>query len=162
MHKLIATLALLLVTLQANAQGRWETGPMAEGEGVYSATINDNGVVFGRYCYFKDDTCVWMLANDLGCTPGATYPALATSRDSAHVQLVCGGKSPTPALSRYFLKPYDTVEALVDAGGVLGVAVVADNGNFRVYRFDLAGAKRVLEQADAIYARRAKTKDQSL
>lgn len=153
---------LLLTTFAANAQQQWHAGVMSENEGVYAGVTNDNGVIFGRYCYFKDNSCVWLLANNLTCKPGEDYPALATARTSAHVTLACGGKSEDNQYTRYFLKPFDTVEALVLEGGTLGVAVVADSGNFRVFRFDLRGAKAILDQADAIYRARSRTKDQVL
>lgn len=155
-------LAALSFTKLAHAQAEWSTGLLANNIGVYAGTINASGVAFGRYCYFKDDTCYWMLGNDLSCDAGSIYPALASSKDAANIELVCGGKGSAGTRYNYFLKPYDTIENLVGASGVLGVAAVAEGGNFRVFRFDLKGAKRALQEADALYQQKVKTKDQTL
>lgn len=155
-------LAALSFTKLAHAQADWSSGLIANNKGVYAATINSSGVAFGRYCYFKDDSCYWMLANDLSCDAASTYPALASSKDAVNIELVCAGKGSTSKLFNYFLKPYDTIEKLVDSSGVLGVASVVEGGSFRVYRFDLSGAKRVLQEADALYQQKVKTKDQTL
>lgn len=162
MKRATATVALLAAVGSAHAQSSWEAGPMSNNEGVFAAVANDSGVIFGRYCYYKDQTCVWIMANEMGCKLGDEYPALATAETSTHLTLVCGGKSPTQSHNRYYLKPYDTVEGLVNQGGTLGVAMVAESGNFKVYRFDLRGAKAMLDQADVIYRNRSRTKDQTL
>jgi hypothetical protein len=162
MKKLICSVFLVAAATGTHAQQTWQAGVMTDNEGVYAGVTNDSGAILGRYCTFKDDSCVWMLVNDMGCKPANQYPALATAKTSAHVSLVCAGLNPARTQHRYFLKPYDTVDGLVGEGGVLGVAMVAESGNFRVFRFDLRGAKAILEQADAIYRNRLRTKDQTL
>lgn len=162
MKKLICSALLAIAATGAYAQQGWQAGVMNDNEGVYAGVTNDSGVVLGRYCTFKDDSCVWLIANDMSCRPANDYPALATAKSSAHVSLVCGGMNPARTQHRYFIKPYDTIDALVNDGGILGIAMVAESGNFRVFRFDLRGAKAILEQADSIYRTRSRTKDQTL
>lgn len=162
MKGFILGVSLLLTALTASAQQQWRAGVMSENEGVYAGVTSESGVILGRYCTFKDDTCVWLIANDMGCTPANEYPALASAKSSAHVNLVCVGLRADQTQHRYLIKPYDTIDALVNEGGVLGVAMVTESGNFRVFRFNLRGAKAILEQADAIYRNRSRTKDQTL
>ncbi|MCW5668161.1 MAG: hypothetical protein KIT86_00780 [Hydrogenophaga sp.] len=159
MKFILATIALAGAGI-ANAQ--WVAGDIDGKEGVYAVTQNDDGEIFGRYCYFEDKTCVWLVTNPLRCEPGASYPALATSKDSAHVEVVCWGKSPTSNVYRYFVKPYDIVEGLVNDGGILGIAVVAKNGNFRVSRFDLNGSQRAIRESSTKFESRSKTRGQVL
>jgi hypothetical protein len=163
MRFVLLLLAALSIAKFANAQTTWSSGLLAKNEGVYAGTVNDSGAVFGRYCYFADDSCYWVLSNSLSCEETSTYPALAAAKDAANIELVCAGKPRNSNLHKYFLKPYDTIEALVgDSGGVLGVATVAEGGNFRVFRFDLSGAKRAMQDADILYRQKVKTKDQTL
>jgi hypothetical protein len=155
-----AASVLLLFVGQVNAQPRWDTGVIPGNEGVWAAATSSSGVAFGRYCYYRDNSCVWMLGNKLTCVPGDSYPALASASKSAHVQLVCAGKN--EAFNRYFLTPYDTVEGLVLGGGILGIAAVSESGEFQVFRFDLRDATRALNEADAMYQSGTRTKDQKL
>lgn len=152
--------ACMLVAWNAHAQ--WEAGEIDGREGIYAVTANDDGALFGRYCYFKDQNCVWLMTSTLRCTPGASYPALASSTDATNIQVVCGGPTTHNRGHRYFLTPYDAIEGLVEAGGILGIALVAQSGTFRVSRFDLTGAKRAMEQANTAFERRPKTREQKL
>lgn len=150
----------VFIGLSAHAQ--WEAGEIDGKEGIYAVTANEDGALFGRYCYFKDQSCVWLMTSTLRCTPGASYPALASSQDATNIQVVCGGPAAQGLGYRYFLTPYDSVEGLVEAGGILGIALVAQSGTFRVSRFDLNGSKKAMQQANTAFERRPKTREQRL
>lgn len=155
-------LILIGVFLAWNAHAQWEAGPMEGQEGVYAATVNDDGALFGRYCYFSDQKCLWLITSTLGCEPGSSYPALASSIGATQLEVVCGGPALNGRGHRYYLTPYDTVQRLVEAGGILGIALVEQGGTFRVSRFNLNGSKRMLEQANTAFDRRPRTREQRL
>ncbi|HIH0944418.1 TPA: hypothetical protein ACYHTU_003532, partial [Vibrio cholerae] len=42
----------------------------------YAATINNSGHVFGKYCYFENKQCLFLITVDITCTKGNKYPVL--------------------------------------------------------------------------------------
>lgn len=146
------------------AQNVWTHGIMTGNDGVYAGTVNDSGASFGQYCYFSDETCYWIMANQLECVAGETYAALVSSPASSnHIDLVCAGQH--EGVWRYFVKPYDTLDQIVQKSDFLGVATGTAAGMFRVNRFSLAGSGAALKRADDLYRKTPKkpsTRDRTL
>lgn len=155
-----ATLCLLAGLSHAQT---WASGLMSEKEGVYVGTVSESGSILARYCYFKDSTCVWVVTTDLTCRTGEDYPALATSTSASHLTLFCAELKPNTKSNRYYIRPHDTIQGLIEAGGdVFGLAMVNEAGGFKVFRFSLQGVKAAIQQADALFRQASRTRDQVL
>ncbi|WP_382321315.1 hypothetical protein ACFJGX_11160 [Hydrogenophaga sp. UC242_50] len=160
-----AVLGALLQSNAATAQNGWSHGITNGRDAVYAATINDSGAVLGQYCFFEDESCYWILANNIGCEEGEIYPALTSSEiTSSSIEMVCGGKL-SEGKTRYFLKPFDTIEKISQGSKYIGIAIAMDDGQFRVNRFDLRGATAAMKRATELFhktPRRSSTKDRTL
>lgn len=161
MKQFLIAAALCLMAALSHAQ-TWSSGLMTDKTGVYVGTVSESGAILARYCYFKDSSCVWMITTDLNCEAGADYPALATSKAASHLTLLCANREPKPAVNRYLVRPYDSMQSLIDAGEVFGLAMVTEAGGFKVFRFNLNGAKIAIQEAEALFRQASRTKDQVL
>jgi hypothetical protein len=116
----------------------WAVGVTADKEGLFAATVNESGGVFGEYCYPAQSNCWWVLSNDTICEDGSKYPVLVnTDKGSASTQIVC---MKVDGKSRYVFAPYKEIETIIEGARWLGMAFPMQNGRFQVSRFSLDGA----------------------
>ncbi len=137
-----ATAAVLVSASPALAQVKtyrdWAVGLTSDRAGVFAATVNDSGGVFGQYCYPKADTCVWLLSNDTRCEDGSKYPVLVnTDTGSASTEIYC---RKVDGKSRYVFASYKDIEASIAGARWIGMAFPMQDGRFQVSRFSLSGA----------------------
>ncbi len=131
--------AILTPGYAAPSAGHWFTGMTSNKAAVYAATANDDGFVFGQYCYFSEKSCSWYVALDMGCEQNSTYPILAsTDKGAATFTLKCIGKMDESHYT-YVFTNWKDLEALIMTGARLGIATPLQSDQFRVYRFSLDG-----------------------
>jgi hypothetical protein len=138
----LATLCADRASAQEKHFGAWVVGLLGENEGVYAQTTNDSGGVLGEYCYKKEATCVWALANDVKCEQGSKYTVLVNS-DAGAVSmeiacLVLDGKA------FYAFAHFDSIDGIARNASRVGIAFPMKNGLFQVSRFSLDGASSAL------------------
>lgn len=116
----------------------WVVGVTSDKEGVFAATMNESGGVFGEYCYPSSATCVWLLSNDTNCEDGSTYPVLVnTDTGSASTKILC---KKIDGKARYVFASYEEIETSIKRARWIGMAFPMQDGRFQVSRFSLAGA----------------------
>jgi hypothetical protein len=85
MKKLIFALLIVVTQLHAADQtfGSWFVGTTKDNDGMYTATVNDSGIIFGKYCFFSGNTCYWTVSDGSTCETSASYPVLMNSDSGA-------------------------------------------------------------------------------
>jgi hypothetical protein len=142
MRAIILSIIAFFFTVQGIAvpsAGHWITGITDGKSAVYAATLNDDGFVFGKYCFFASKTCSWHVALDMSCDADATYPVLAsTDKGASTFSLKCVGKMDDTHYE-YVFTNWKDLEKLVNKGDRLGIVTPLQSDQFRVYRFILDG-----------------------
>ena len=137
---LAATILFAPMSHSDTTFGHWSTGATSDKSGVYAATANDDGAVFGKYCYFSTKDCSWHIAVDMVCEKGAFYPVLANSnKGAASLVLQCVGPMTGNDLYQYVFNNWKDVEKIIKTGSRLGIATPLQSDQFKVYRFLLDG-----------------------
>jgi hypothetical protein len=127
---------------QPNMFRDWAVGVTSDKKGVFAATVNESGGVFGEYCYPSSDTCFWLLSNETTCDDGNTYPVLVnTDTGSATTTIVC---KKVDGKARYVFASYREIESSIKGARWLGMAFPMESGRFQVSRFSLAGASEAV------------------
>lgn len=137
---------LFVAGAPANAQekrfGEWKVGVLRDSEGIYAATVNDSGGVFGEYCYPAEDACLWLLSNDIKCEDGSKYPVLINASGGAvSTTMMCKAFN---RKSVYVFTNFSEVERVLDGATWIGMAFPMQNGLFKVSRFPLDGHARAV------------------
>ncbi len=134
-----ATLACPFVVQAQTTFGSWTTGVIDNSGGLYAATINDSGAIFGEYCYFATKNCLWLIAVDSKCIKDQEYPVLAnTDKGAASFTLHCNGVEKN-GLYSFSFRNWKDLELMIRAGERLGIATPMQSDQFKVYRFLLNG-----------------------
>jgi hypothetical protein len=137
---LAATIFLAPMAHSDTTFGHWSTGATSDKSGVYAATANDDGAVFGKYCYFSTKNCSWHIAIDMVCEKDAYYPVLANSdKGATSLVLRCVGPMTGNNLYQYVFNNWKDVEKTIKTGSRLGIAMPLQSDQFKVYRFLLDG-----------------------
>jgi len=145
-------LAISTVAL-AQTFGSWYVDT-SHNDGLYAATINDSGEIFGQFCYPSAGSCIWFLGMKTACEKNAPYPVLANSDiGSWQLQLLCDGPIGN-GVYRYAFSDFDTVDALVRKGTRVGFAVPLQSDQFLVSRFLLDGATKAITDMRAAAQRK--------
>jgi hypothetical protein len=150
MRRVIAALLVsLCLSVQAEEPvvkrvGDWMIGLMENQEGIFIATMNDSKAVLGKYCFFEENQCLWLLLNDIDCNNKNEYPVLINSDVAAdHMTMICTKMADgTP---RYAISPFDTINAHIEKSNRIGIAFPLDSGKFQISRFSLTGAKDAMQ-----------------
>ncbi|WP_425668730.1 hypothetical protein ACPSL3_09775 [Vibrio owensii] len=110
----------------------------------YAATINNSGHIFGKYCYFDDQQCFFLLGIDINCKTGNKYPILVNAESGAlNMNLVCGDKVGKHQVLTF--DNFDEIERTAKESNKLGVAIPMESGQFKVSRFSMSGSTYSLE-----------------
>ncbi|ENP0873894.1 hypothetical protein ACCI29_004392 [Vibrio parahaemolyticus] len=110
----------------------------------YAATINNSGHVFGKYCYFEDQQCLFLISVDITCTKGNKYPVLVNAESgSFNLNLVCGDRMGSQNVLVF--DNFDQVERTAKESNQLGIAIPMESGHFKVSRFSLSGSSYSLD-----------------
>jgi len=88
---------------------------------------------------------------------------MAGSQGATHIFYNCRGATKNGKYI-YILSPYDNVEQIVLAGGIVSMAFPLDSGRFYVNRFDTHGAKAAIDsvQRSVIKRKGKSTRGESL
>lgn len=145
----LAVTILLVPMAHSDATfGHWSTGATTDKGAVYAATANDDGAVFGKYCYFATKSCSWHIALDMVCEKDSYYPVLANSdKGAANLVLQCVGPMTGSNFYQYVFGNWKDVEKIITASSRLGIATPLQSDQFKVYRFLLDGMS---QSADSI------------
>ncbi|ELB2761122.1 hypothetical protein QNE23_004548 [Vibrio alginolyticus] len=116
-----------------------------EGEDYYyAATINNSGHVFGKYCYFADQQCLFLIGVDITCSKGSQYPVLVNAESgSLNLNLVCGDRIGKQSV--LIFDNFDQIEMTAKESNQLGIAIPMESGHFKVSRFSLSGSTYSLD-----------------
>ena len=143
-------LALLLTLAASGGVDRFESWIVerVDDTRTVAMTTVPTGGSFGQICR-PGEGCAWSLVTSGSCTPGDSFPALATSSATAMtLELKCeerfGG-----GMARFSFVHPERVEALLKGATRLGVAVPLQNDEIRVLNFDLNGSVAAIERARA-------------
>ena len=149
---IIVSVLLIMVSMAsfaAPSAGHWSTGMTKDKSAIYAATTNDDGFVFGKYCFFSSKTCSWHVVLDMGCDNSATYPVLAsTEKGASSFELKCMGKL-DESHYEYVFTDWKELESLVNKGARLGVVTPLQSDQFRVYRFLLDGLPEMTKEVES-------------
>ena len=148
MKKFLIAIFCSLVAVSANAQSNptqkfkeWTVGVISENAGMYAITFNDSNVLFGNYCYFKIQKCVWILGINLKTEEDARYPVLMNSKHGAlNTAMTCDSAKNIGVQSRCVFETPESISESINAGGQIGFAFPLADGKFHVSRFSLSGA----------------------
>jgi hypothetical protein len=147
----IVSILLMMMSGQcfsAPSAGHWSTGMTNGKSAVYAATSNDDGFVFGKYCFFSSKTCSWHVALNMSCNTDATYPVLAsTEKGASAFSLICVGKMDDTHYE-YVFTDWKGLEQLVSHGDRLGIVTSLQSDQFRVYRFLLDGLPQTTSEVE--------------
>ncbi len=117
----------------------WSVGAANDGTGVYAATSNETGSIFGQTCSFNGN-CEYRLLTSTTCQPDAIYPGLVTTELGAtSVSLVCrnGGDSGHHVFA---VAPFADIDALARKATRMGIVIPTESDRFHVMRFSMLGA----------------------
>ncbi|MEZ9997563.1 hypothetical protein AB4428_04540 [Vibrio lentus] len=105
----------------------------------YAATVNNSGHVFGKYCYFDTQQCLYLVGVDITCTKDNKYPVLINAESgSLHVNLFCGDRVANQNVLVF--DNFDQIERTAKINSELGIAIPMESGRFKVSRFSLSGS----------------------
>ncbi len=110
----------------------------------YASTVNNSGHVFGKYCYFGDQQCLFLLGIDISCKTGNKYPVLVNAESGAlNMNLVCADKVGQQQV--LIFDNFEQIERTAKESNKLGVAIPMESGQFKVSRFSMSGSTYSLE-----------------
>lgn len=130
----------------------WSVGAANDGTGVYAATSNETGSIFGQACSFNGN-CEYRLLTSTTCRPDAVYPGLVTTGHGAtSVSLVC--RSGADGGHHVFaIAPFADVDALARKATRMGIVIPTDSDRFHVMHFSMLGAAAAVTFMRASIAR---------
>lgn len=129
---------------QTHSYGSWVEGTQSGGGGLYAATINDSGNVFGQYCFTGQGSCVYILGMDTSCNEGDRYPVLINASEGAvSTEVLCGGLLEVGKY-QYILTNFKLIDGTIKKSDRIGFAVPLKYDRFIVVRFDLNGSNQAI------------------
>lgn len=161
MTRVLMTVVVAVLSLAQPAStgsqtfGSWEVSTK-DRDALHATTINDSGHLLGQYCYLDGGSCLWLLGFRSRCEADARYPVLMnSSAGSRSLEVLCGGEVPgLPGLFRYVFTNFDQINEAVLGSTRIGFAFPLQGDEFRVVRFDLAGASAALSAMRAAATKR--------
>lgn len=166
--KALAMLApLMLAPLSLHAQDRqyqdWSVS-LIDSDTIAAVTTNDSGGIFGKVCYVSTQNCIWVITSSAPCDTDGKYAAMSNSAAGANLHhLTC---LPRRQFGQQLMTfdEYDTLVSISNQAGLVGFAVPIVDGQFRVFRFSLAGSNAAIAQAEnlVVAAGHKGTRDLSL
>lgn len=151
-RKLGGLAVLLLAPIMARAEeparfGDWMVDTATFG--MMAATVNDSGSTLAHLCYDDSGDCIWVIASPVKCEKGDAFPALINAPsgvEQAGLTCLIEGRG------QYFLgfNDFQQVSKLADQGARIGIAIALVEGNFKVMRFSMKGAKDASNVASAV------------
>jgi hypothetical protein len=151
MFRLAALCFALLGATAAAAQNTyrdWNIGRTSDGQGLYAATVNDSGNVFGQYCY-SDELCVYLLGITQGCEKGSKYPVLAnTDTGSQSLEVYCNGRLEIGRY-QYVFTDFNEIHRIAMDAARVGFAMPLKGDEFIVIRFSLMGSNEAVATMNA-------------
>ncbi|EHN67938.1 hypothetical protein [Aliivibrio fischeri] len=161
MSKYIISLLLLLIANSSFAaeevHNDWVINT-DQSDYFYAATVNNSGHVFGKYCYFDSEQCLYLVGIDITCTKGNEYPILINSDPGASSQILyCGDKVGNQNVLVF--NDFDKIDNLAKEGKTLGIAIPMESGKFKVSRFSLSGSTYSIQKMTAEAEKKLSTVD---
>jgi len=134
--------------------GVWGGWTSSDGKYLYAGVDNESHSRLVKSCEKATGKCWWFFGAQLSCDDGHQQVMLASSRiGSASFKLTCAGKADKNASGTqpYLLAVEEdpNFERMVIAGGVLGLVVATEAGEFNVSRFNCDGASSSVKALSA-------------
>ena len=133
----------------------WSVGKMPDNMGLYAATRNDGGLVFGEYCYSKTGKCLWLIGTGAACDRGHHYPVLAnTDAGSTTLEIICAGgplQLSGKTVYTYSFSDWNRLNSLVRKSTRFGLAVPMKSDQFEAWRFSLNGLLAATSAMEAAF-----------
>jgi hypothetical protein len=141
----------IVLVLYMTASGALAAGPngawhwTTEGGTFVARTTSASGETLGQTCRVAEKRCYWLIGLKRGCTGNATHPVLAsTDVGSTTFELACTGQT-EDGIYQYSINEFDNVDDLLARAQQLGFAIPLQGDRFLVVKFDMNGAKPVVE-----------------
>jgi hypothetical protein len=160
--KIFISLCFLFIPLKAVADGSEKDWSWGTGEGfAYSATVNNNNHVFGQYCYYNIDTCVYILNTNTNCDDDSKTPVLISSKSGAFsTNLLCKvRKNGKPIM---LMGNFDAVDNMVKLDSKFRVAIPMESHKFKVSTFSLRGSNRMIKEMRSFTSKVIENQDKDL
>ena len=149
MKKLITVLAIiasvgsypLLAETFTSKDWRWSSNNQ---NFYYAATTNSSGHIFGQYCYFDSESCLYIVTLGVTCDEDAEYPVIFNSNKGSGASTVTCAKE-IEGVNAFFISNFDDIDNIVRQGSKIGIAVPMDDGKFKVVRFSLSGSEYAID-----------------
>lgn len=127
------------------APGVWGGWTSSDGKYLYAGVENESHSRLVKSCDKASGKCWWFYGVQLACDESHKQIVLASGRlGSAAFKLTCAGKieASTPGVQLYALAVDEDpdFERMVLAGGVVGLVIATEAGEFNVSRFNCDGA----------------------
>ena len=133
----------------------WSVGKMPNNMGLYAATRNDSGLVFGEYCYAKTGKCLWLIGTNAACDRGRHYPVLAnTDAGSTTLEIICAGgpiQLSDKTVYTYSFSDWNRLNGLIKKSTHFGLAVPMKGDQFEAWRFSLNGLLAATSAMEAAF-----------
>lgn len=122
---------------------------------AYATTTNQQGRIFGQFCYYKTGLCAYIVDLGISCRKSTTFPSLVnTDAGARQYDLVCGKRLHDS--NALIIKPFRSIDRLVQHNRHIGLVVALKNGRFRVMNFSLTGAKHAIKMMRSYAKQNAK------
>jgi hypothetical protein len=120
---------------------------------AWAATANNKGRILGQYCYYDEESCMYLVSFGTTCDEGAEYTALANTNNGAYsLNLICGHEYKKQNV--FYVTPFKEIDSIVKDASIIGFALPLESGSFKVVRFSLRGStyaiKMMRDGADAV------------
>jgi hypothetical protein len=121
---------------------------------IYAATENSTGNVFGEYCYFDSESCLYLLGIKTACVENITTPVLINSDQGALSNtLICSGRK-FGVISLYSFSDFPSIQDVAIKANNIGFALPLLSDEFSVVRFSLNGSDKAIGFMREIAAKR--------
>lgn len=112
---------------------------------VFALTLNDTGNIFGKFCFKENSSCVYLLGMRIACKSGNQYPVLVNSDVGSYSLSVYCFDEVKKGLFRYGFTNFNDINNIVHSASKIGFAFPMEGDQFKVIRFSLDGATRVIK-----------------
>lgn len=132
--------------------GQWSIN-RGEG-GSIASTTSDSGAIFGLIC-FDDTACAYFINPLLSCIKDINVPALAAGEAGA---LGLSGTCTPLGDNRFIYIFNESLDEMIAGSGTIGIAVALEDGQFKVFRFNMNGSIQTIAKIRSEQKKPAKPK----
>ena len=130
----------------------WSHGQIDDKTARWAAVSNDSNGRLTQRCEIDREECYWSFATTTQCKKGADFPVLVNSDvGSFGLSVSCGSPVMVDGSTYYqYFFDFYAVDKLIRGSDRIGIAVALESDNFRIIRFDLTNAVKVIDRMRAL------------